>query len=317
MWLGFNLFVVCMLALDLGVFNRKAHEVKIREALIWSAVWISLALLFAAGLYLFQDDDSDMAFLRNEHAALQFLTGYVIEESLSVDNLFVFILIFSYFKVQSKHQHRVLFWGILGALCMRAIFIFAGVWLIEKIHWIIYVFGAFLVYTGYKMLRKTDEEIDPENSFIIRLVRKLIPVKHDIESGKFFQIIDGKRHATTLFIVLVFVEFTDVVFAADSIPAILAISKDPFIVYTSNVFAIMGLRTLYFALSGLMQYFTYLQYGLAAVLIFVGGKMLAEAVHLEVPIGISLGVIAGILGLSILASLLNPKKIENPVHIAS
>jgi tellurite resistance protein TerC len=277
------------------VFHRKAHVVKIKEALIWSAVWITLALLFNLGIY----------FWRGEVAALEFLTGYLLEKSLSVDNLFVFLLIFSYFRVPALYQHKVLFWGILGALIMRAIFIAAGVTLITKFHWVIYVFGAFLIFTGIKMALQKGKEIHPEKNPVLKLFRRMMPVTGDYEGGKFFSKLEGRRTATPMFIVLLVVETTDVVFAVDSIPAILAITYDPFIVYTSNVLAILGLRALFFALAGIMQLFHYLHYGLSLILVFIGVKMLIADIY-KIPITIALAVVAGILLFSVIASLMRP-----------
>ncbi len=296
-WIGFGVFILSMLALDLGLFHRKAHEVHVKEALVWSAVWISLALVFNVIVY----------FWRGQEMALQFLTGYLIEYSLSVDNIFVFLLIFAYFRVPAVHQHKVLFWGILGALVMRAIFIALGIALIHKFHWMIYVFGAFLVFTGIKMGMEKDKEIHPEKNPVLRLFRRFMPVTERYEGGSFFVRRDMKLLATPLFIVLLMVETTDVIFAVDSIPAILAITSDPFIVYTSNVFAILGLRSLYFALSGIMRLFHHLHYGLSIILGFVGVKMVLSDIF-KIPIGVSLGVIAGVLALSVIASLLWPKK---------
>jgi tellurite resistance protein TerC len=264
-WISFNLFVLAMLALDLGVFHRKSHAIKIREALIWSAVWIGLALIFNACIYFWQGSDK----------ALMFLTGYLIEKSLSVDNLFVFLMIFSYFNVPTLYQHKVLFWGIIGALIMRAVFIFSGVALIQKFHWIIYIFGIFLIFTGIKMALKKDKEVHPDRNPIFKFLRRFVPVT------------------------------TDVMFALDSIPAILAITVDPFMVYSSNVFAILGLRALYFALAGVMKLFHYLGFGLSAILVFVGVKMLIAEFY-EIPVSIALGVVAGILSLSIILSILKP-----------
>jgi len=260
-WILFNLFVLVMLVLDLGVFHRRTHVVKFREALLWSAMWIALAAMFAVIVY----------FWHGRGPALEFVTGYVIELSLSVDNLFVFLLIFRYFQVPTVHQHKVLFWGILGALIMRAVFILAGVGLIRQFHWIIYIFGALLVYSGIKLFRQENAEIHPEKNPLLRLFRRWIPVTKDYEEAKFFVRRPG-LYATPLFIVLLVVETTDVLFAVDSIPAILAITLDAFIVYTSNVFAILGLRSMYFALAGMMELFHYLHYGLSLVLIFVGGR---------------------------------------------
>ncbi len=296
-WAGFLLFVLLMLALDLGVFHRKSHEVKIREALIWSGVWISLALIFNVGVY----------FLMGKEKAIEFLTGYVIEKSLSVDNLFVFIMVFSYFNVDTKYQHKVLFWGILGALVMRAIFIFAGVALIQQFHWIIYVFGAFLIFTGIKMLVQKDEKMEPEKNPLVRLFKRFFPVTDTVHGDRFFVRINAKTVATPLFIVLLIIEFTDLIFAVDSIPAILAISTDTFIIFTSNVFAILGLRALYFALAGIAKLFYYLKYGLSAILVFVGVKMVIAG-FFKIPVMYSLLVIVSILTLSILASVIFPKK---------
>ncbi len=305
LWGAFNLFVVGMLALDLGVFHRKAHEVRIREALLWSAFWIALSLLFNVGVYVW----------RGSETALEFFTGYLLEKSLSVDNIFVFLMIFTYFRVPYLHQHKVLFWGILGALIMRALFIFMGIALIEKFHWVIYVMGGFLIITGIKMATQKDSDINPERNPVLRLVRRLVPVTENYEGGRFFVRRSGRLFATPLFIVVLVVETTDVVFAVDSIPAILAITIDPFIVYTSNVFAILGLRALYFALAGVMRLFHYLPYGLSFILAFVGIKMLLVDVY-KVPIGVALGTVAGVLAISVIASILFPPKIEDP-HSAS
>jgi len=297
-WIGFNVFVLFMLALDLGVFNRKAHEITIKEALIWTAVWISLAMCFNGIIYYWQ----------GEVKALEFLAGYVIEKALSVDNIFVFVLIFSYFKTPTIHQHKILFWGIIGALIMRAAFIFAGVALLEKFHWTIYVFGAILIYTGYKMLTKKEKVIEPEKNPLIKIIRKIIPVTNEYHGGDFFMKQNGKLFATPLFLVLILIEVTDLIFAADSIPAILAITQDHFIVYTSNVFAILGLRSLYFALAGMMDKFQYLSKGLALILIFVGLKMSLVDFY-KLPIEIALLVIIVILVLSVITSLTAIKKI--------
>lgn len=286
-----------MLALDLGVFHRKAHVVRLKEALGWSVVWICLALLFNVIIY----------FWHGREPALQFLAGYIIEKSLSVDNLFVFLLIFSYFSVPSIYQHKILFWGILGALIMRAIFIAAGITLIEKFHWMIYLFGGFLIITGIKMALQKDKEIHPEANPILRLFRRFVPVTDRYHDDHFFIVKERKRWATPLFVVLLLIETTDVIFAVDSIPAVLAVTRDPFIVYTSNVFAILGLRALYFALAGIMQLFHYLHYGLSVILVFVGAKMLISDIY-KVPIGIALSVIAGILIVSVIASILRPRQ---------
>ncbi len=297
LWIGFNAFVLLMLALDLGIFHRHSHEVKLMEALTWSAVWVALALIFNWGVYYFM----------GEQKAMEFLTGYVIEKSLSVDNVFVFVLIFSYFAVPKEYQHRVLFWGVVGALLMRAIFIWAGVTLIEKFHWIIYVFGAFLVITGIKMAINKGTKINMETNPVINLFKKMMPVLPKYDGNKFVTTVNGKRYATPLMIVLLLIETTDLIFAVDSIPAILAVTKDPFIVYTSNVFAILGLRSLYFALAGIVHLFRFLHYGLAAILFFVGVKMLLVDLY-KIPIHYSLMVILGILAFSVVASLLFPKK---------
>ncbi len=289
----FCIFVVIMLFLDLKVFHRKSHAVNVKEALLWSAFWILLALFFNFGVYYFQ----------GREAGLNFLAGYLLEKSLSVDNLFVFLLIFSYFKVDDRYQHKVLFWGILGALLMRALFIGCGVTLIHHFHPIIYVFGAFLVYTGFKLVTEKDKEVHPEKNPVLKIFKRFFPVTHHYEGDKFFVRQNGKLIATPLFVVLLIIETTDIVFAIDSIPAILSITHDPFIVFTSNVFAILGLRALYFALAGLMRLFCYLHYGLGAILAFVGVKMLIADIY-KVPIGIALGVIAGILAISILFSVL-------------
>lgn len=296
-WIAFLVFVFIMLALDLGVFHRKSHEVKIKEALIWSAVWISLALVFNYFIYIYM----------GKVKALEFLAGYLIEKSLSVDNLFVFIMLFGYFNVEPKYQHKVLFWGILGALIMRAIFIFAGVALLNNFHWLIYIFGAFLVFTGIKMLSPSEANIEPDKNPLVRMVKKFFPVTSQMRGGKFFVRENSKLFATPLFIVLVVVEFTDLIFAVDSIPAILAISTDTFIIFTSNVFAILGLRALYFALAGITQYFHYLKYGLAAILAFVGMKMIVSGYY-KLPIALSLGIIFAMLAIAILASVLFPVK---------
>ena len=285
-----------MLVLDLGVFHRRTHVVKFREALLWSAMWIALAAVFAVIVY----------FWHGHAPALEFVTGYVIELSLSVDNLFVFLLIFRYFQVPTVHQHKVLFWGILGALIMRAIFILAGVGLIRQFHWIVYVFGALLVYSGIKLFRQENAEIHPEKNPLLRLFRRWIPVTKDYEGAKFFVRRPG-LYATPLFIVLLVVETTDVLFAVDSIPAILAITLDAFIVYTSNVFAILGLRSMYFALAGMMELFHYLHYGLSLVLMFVGGKMLVSHYY-QIPTELALGIVAGILIISVVASMVHPRR---------
>jgi TerC family integral membrane protein len=293
LWIAFNVFVLGMLALDLGIFHRKAHAVSIKEASIWSAIWILLALIFNLGIYS----------VWGQEKALEFLTGYVIEKSLSVDNLFVFLMIFQYFATPAVYQHRILFWGIVGALVMRAIFIATGAALLENFHWMIYVFGAFLIVTGIKMLLQGDEKLEPNKNPVVRLFQHWIPIVNEYQGQHFFVRKAGKIHATLLMLVLVVVETTDVIFAVDSIPAIFAITRDPFIVYTSNVFAILGLRALYFMLAGVMEMFIYLKVGLSFVLCFVGAKMLLVDFY-KIPIGVSLGVVGGILILSVVASLL-------------
>lgn len=297
-WIGFNIFIILMLALDLGVFNRKVRKVPVKEAVIWTVVWVALALSFNVFVLL--------EFGKTK--ALEFLTGYVIEYSLSVDNIFVFILIFTYFAVPDKYQHKILFWGILGAIIMRGIFIFAGVALINRFHWIVLIFGAFLVFTGIRMLFQKEGSVDPARNSMVRFVRRFLPVTNELHDSRFFIRLNGKLFATPLFLVLLVIESSDLIFAVDSIPAILAISKDTFIVYTSNIFAILGLRSLYFAVAGIMSYFRYLKVGLALVLSFVGIKMLAAYFHFEIPILLSLGIIIIILLCSILASVLIKKK---------
>ena len=297
-WLGFNVFVLALLLLDLLVFNRRAHVVSMREALGWSAFWIVLSLSFNLLIYRWL----------GKPAALEFLTGYLIEKSLSVDNLFVFLLIFSYFKVPPQYQHKILFWGIIGALVLRAGFILAGAALLAQFHGLLYLLGAFLVYTGIKMATSGGEpEIDPESNPIVRFLSRHLPITSGLHGGRFFTRQQGRLFATPLLVVLVMVETTDVVFAADSIPAILAVSRDTFIVYTSNVFALLGLRALYFALEGLMRLFHYLHYGLALILAFIGGKLLVSD-FFHVGLGLSLGVVGIILIASVALSLLFPKK---------
>ena len=305
-YIGFTAFVLVMLALDLGVFHRKAHAVKPREAGMWVAIWMSLAMLFAAGLY----------FWKGSNVALLFITGYLIEQSLSADNIFVIVMIFSYFAIPDKYQHRVLFWGILGALIMRGVFIGMGSYLIEKFHWIMYVFGAFLIFTGIRMAMRHDEEFDAEKNIVMRTARRFLRVTHEFDGQRFFTMRNGVRVATPLFLVLLMVEFTDLVFAVDSIPAIFAVTTDPFLVFTSNVFAILGLRSMYFLLSGIVDKFVYLKYGLAAILTFVGIKMVIVDWY-HVPILASLGFIIATLALSIVASLLYPPAGAPPAPEAS
>jgi tellurite resistance protein TerC len=296
-WIVFNAAILVLLLLDLAVFNRGGRVIPFRQALLSSVCWIALALGFAAFIHYWMGATK----------ALEFVTGYLIEESLSIDNLFVFILLFNYFKVPPEQERTVLFWGILGALIMRGVFILVGVTLVRRFHWILYIFGAFLVYSGFKLMGEGDEEqVDPSRNIVLKLARKFIPITESYAGKNFFVRRDGKSFATPLFIVLLVVETTDILFATDSIPAILAISHDPFIVYTSNVFAILGLRSLFFALSGLMKLFHYLNYGLAVVLMFIGAKMLIS-VKYQMPTWIALLVIAVVLGLSVLASVLFPK----------
>ena len=294
-WIAFNLFVLAMLALDLGVFQRKSHVIKMREALLWSAFWIALSLCFNIVIY----------FWLGRESALQFLAGYLVEKSLSVDNIFVIWMVFSVFCVPAKFQHRVLFWGILGAIVMRAIFIIAGITLINLFHGIIFIFGAFLIYTGIRMALHKDIEVEPGKNPVLKLANRCLPVSKHFQEGKFFTRENGKLMATPLFLVLLVVESTDLIFAVDSIPAVLAISKDPFIVYSSNVCAILGLRALYFAFAGLVQQFRFLHLGLSAILIFVGVKMLLSDIY-HMPILFALGFIGIMLAGSIIASILFP-----------
>lgn len=334
-WVGFGVFVLAMLCIDLGVFNRESHSVTYREASIWSAVWVSLALLFAVSIYLYPQYLNIAPELAGQKFK-EFLTGYLIELSLSVDNLFVFLLVFSYFKVPAQFQHRVLFWGVLGALVMRIVMIFLGATLIERFHWIIYVFGAFLVYTGIKMFTSNEEESNPEDNALVRLATRFIPITRHYEGEKFFTVENGKRTGTLLLLVLVIVEVTDLVFAVDSIPAVFGIFRtpeevDPFIVYTSNVFAILGLRSLYFLLAGVVEKFHFLKIGLATVLTFIGVKMLLPALeilfpyvgaegvvdpkYLKIPIEFSLAFVAITLAASVVLSLVFPKPVETGIDV--
>ena len=291
-WILFNAFVLLMLALDLGVFHRKTHEVSLKEALTWTFIWVSLALVF----------NSIIFYWKGRQQALEFFTGYLVEKALSIDNIFVFTMIFTYFQIPSKYQHKTLFWGILGALLMRVVFIFAGVALIEKFHFTIYIFGALLVYTGYKMFYHNNAKIEPDKNPLIRFFKKVMPVTPNLQEDNFFIKLNGKRYATPLFLVLILIETTDLIFAVDSIPAILAITQDQFIVYTSNVFAILGLRSLYFALAGVVHRFWLLSFVLAIVLVFVGIKMLLSDLY-KIPIEWSLIFIASIITGSIFLSL--------------
>ncbi|MBE7551960.1 MAG: TerC family protein [Anaerolineales bacterium] len=308
LWVGFNLFVLALLALDLGVFHRHAHAVSVKEATIWSVVWIALSLAFNVGLYFFWDVISPASEYSNSEAALAFFTGYLIEKSLSVDNIFVFVLIFTYFAVPALYQHRVLFWGIIGALLMRGILIAVGAALLHEFHWIIYIFGGFLIFTGIKMAFHRDEEIHPDENPLVKLFRRIMPVARNYAGEKFFIRQAGVLMATPLFLVLLIVESTDLVFALDSIPAIFAITEDPFIIYTSNVFAILGLRALYFVLAGVIDKFYYLKLGLSVVLTFVGVKMVIAEFY-KIPIGVSLGIIAGILIIAVIASLVRTQRL--------
>jgi tellurite resistance protein TerC len=299
LWAGFIVFVLAMLAVDLGVFHRKSHEVSLREAGAWSAVWVALAVVFNVVVYFWLGADR----------ALEFTTGYLIEKSLSVDNIFVFVIIFATFSIPPIYQHRVLFWGVLGALVMRAAFILAGGAFLQRFHWAMYVFGAILAVTGVKLLLQRNQELHPERNPVVRFFQKIFPVTHGFEGPKFMVVRDGRRYATPLLLALVAVEVTDVIFAVDSIPAIFAITTDPFIVFTSNIFAILGLRSLYFLLAGVIGKFVYLKLGLSVILIFVGAKMLLMDVY-KMPIALSLGIIAGILVLSVVASLIKAPRSE-------
>lgn len=299
LWILFNAFILLMLIVDLMVFNRKPHEISIRESLIWTGIWISLAVVFGAGLYYFMGPQE----------SLDYFTGYLIEKSLSVDNIFVFLLIFTYFRVDAKYQHRVLFWGIFGALVFRLLFIFIGVALLERFHWIIYVFGAFLIFTGIKLGLEKDKEIHPDKNPVLKLVRRFVPITKNFHGQNFFIKRSSRIIATPLFVVLIVIETTDVIFALDSIPAIMAITRDPFIIYSANAFAILGLRALYFALSGVMRLFHYLHYGLAFILVYIGIKMLLESVyHISTPV--TLGIIVVTLTVSVVLSIFFPKEDE-------
>lgn len=304
LWTVFNVFIIVMLVIDLAVFHKKDTEESIKEALIWTGVWIALALIFGVGVYYYM----------SPQIALDYYTGYLIEKSLSVDNIFVFLLVFSYFNVPAKYQHKVLFWGIFGALVMRFFFIFAGVALIERFHWIIYVFGFFLVYTGIKLALEKDKEVHPERNPVLKLFRKFFPTTKSYHGSRFFIRKMGKLYATPLFIVLIVIETTDLIFAIDSIPAILAITRDEFIVYSSNAFAILGLRALYFAVSGIMRLFHYLHYGLSLILVFVGIKMLIEEFY-HIPTPYALAFVALTLTVSIVASILYPQAEELPEEL--
>ena len=308
-WVGFITFVLAMLAIDLGIFNRTAHAPTVREASLWTAVWVTLAAIFAGGMFYFGGHE----------VGLQFTTGYLIEYALSVDNIFIFVLLFTFFRVPAQYQHRVLFWGILGALLMRGTMIVLGAALLERFNWIIYVFGAFLVYTGVRlMFKKEEEDVHPEGNVLVRVVRRFLPVTNDFQGQRFFVRQNGVLMATPLLIVLLIVESTDLIFAVDSIPAIFAVTKDPFIVFTSNVFAILGLRSLYFLLAGVIDKFYYLRHALSVILTFVGVKMLWPEITLlvtgheeHIPILLSLGVIVAALGIAVVASLIRARRIGN------
>ena len=296
LWVGFNIFVLAMLALDLGVFHRKAHAVSLKEASIWSVVWITLAMVFNVGLYLFAGPEP----------ALQFFTGYLIEKSLSVDNIFIFLLLFTFFKVPAAYQHRVLYWGILGALIMRGTIIAVGVALIESFHWIIYLFGAFLIFTGIRMGFHKEIEVHPENDLLLKFIRRFVPVTENYEHDRFFVRRAGQVMVTPLLLVLLVIDTTDLIFAVDSIPAVFAVTRDPFLVYTSNIFAILGLRSLYFVFAGIMEKFYYLKLGLSVILTFVGVKMVLADVF-SLPTALSLVVIAVVLTIAIVASIVRTR----------
>lgn len=308
-YLSFTVFVLLMLGLDLGIFHRQAHVVSVKEAAVWTTVWMCLALLFGVGFYFYSGSKfgPEIAWT----LTLEYFAGYVVEESLSVDNIFVFVMVFAYFKIPAKYQHRVLFYGILGALILRATFVAAGSWLMQ-FHWVIYIFGGFLILSGIKIMFSGDSDIDPEKNLVVRIVRRFIPVTHKIEGKDFFVRNKGKLFATPLFMALVILEFTDVIFALDSVPAIFGLTKEPLIVFTSNIFAILGLRSLYFMLAGAMDKFHLLQYGLSVILVFVGLKMvyLDYAFGGKFPITWSLGFIGGILFFSIAGSLIFAKTHE-------
>ena len=297
LWAAFIAFVIAMLAIDLGVFHRTSHEVTLKEAAIWSVVWVTLAMAFNAGVWAWFGPQK----------GLEFLTGYLIEKALSVDNIFVFAVIFAYFAVAKELQHRVLFWGILGALVMRGIFILAGSALLAAFHWVIYIFGGLLIVTGVRLVTQGDEKIEPRKNPIVRLFLRTVPSVPEYHGAKFLVVKDGRRHATPLLVVLVAMEATDLIFAVDSIPAVFAVTQDPFVVYTSNIFAILGLRAMYFLLAGIIDRFRYLKVGLAAVLVFVGAKM-CVAPFVKIPIGGSLAVVAGLLAASVVASWLAPAR---------
>ncbi len=299
LWGGFTLFIAAMLALDLGVFQRKPHVISMREAMSWFGIWTSLALLFNLGIILFHE--------RGGQAGLEFFTGFLVEKSLSIDNIFVFLLIFGYFRVPQLYQHKVLFWGIVGAIVLRVAFIVGGLALMEKFHWMIYVFGTLLLVTGITMMRRKDSQANPENNYVIRLFRRHFPVTDRYDGSRFFTRIDGRLVATPLFVVLIAIESSDIIFAVDSIPAIFAITQEPFLVYTSNVFAMLGLRSLYFAVAGFMRMFHFLHYGFASIILILGVKMLLSDVY-KVPVAFSLVLILVILLVCVIVSLLRPRR---------
>jgi len=306
---SFTFFVLLMLALDLGVFHRKAHEVSFKEATIWSVVWVVLAMAFNLLLYFYSSAKFGKAI--GKEISFEFLAGYIVEKSLSVDNIFVFVVVFSYFAIPAKYQHRVLFYGIIGALVFRAIFITAGAWLMQ-FHWVAYIFGAFLIVTGIKFMFASEKQVHVEGNIVIRLFKKFFPITPELRGQHFFVRENGKIFATPLFITLLFVETTDIIFAIDSVPAIFALTKEPMIVFTSNIFAILGLRAMYFMLAGVIDKFHFLKYGLAVVLVFVGLKMvwLNDVYGGKFPIAWSLGFISLVIALSVLISLIFPAKTE-------
>lgn len=317
-WVGFYLLVIILLGIDLFSFGKKGqHEVGVKESLRMTALWIVISVIFGIGIYIFDADPGQQGYFHGSERAMEYFAGYIIEKSLSMDNLFVFLMLFSYFGIERKYQHEVLFWGILGALILRSVFIFSGVAVISRFEWVLVLFGLFLLYTGVKMFFNKDEQSNPSDNFIVRAFKKYFPVTTEHHGEKFFAKINGKIFATPLFITLIVIETTDVAFAVDSIPAIFSVSHDPFVILTSNIFALLGLRALYFALSAVSQYFRYLKYGLGIILVFVGVKMIIgmEYIGIEIPIAWSLGVIIGILLISVLASVLikeDVTKLSNP-----
>lgn len=312
-WVLFNLFIIFLLIVDLGIFHRKTHEIRFKEAIGWSCFWIALSLIFNVFLWWMWPEDSALS---RKEAGLLFFAGYLIEKSLSIDNIFVLVMLFSYFRLPLIYHHRVLIWGILGAMILRGTFIFAGVVLIEKFAWTLYIFGVFLIFTGIKLVFVKDSEINPERNLVLKFLRRFFPISQEYVGGQFFARIDGKLFITPLFVLLVIIETTDLVFAIDSIPAIFGITQDPFIIYTSNIFAILGLRSLYFAMAGIMNSFYYLNYGLAVVLVFIGTKMLIERepLNCHIGIGLSLGVVGSILLSSVVASLIREKIVAFRPH---